>query len=194
VPLLSFIQDPLEQGHYIKKLIQQYDVSERDVRGMLKPQKIIDPAKPLPALKVPSFALEKEVLGGVLAYQDFLEEVRQKGSIKDFENLEIQEIIKSIFLGGMEKPEFDKGSTIAKEAVFMVESQLGELEGNEEAFKRGLHKSFAQLRLHSIKKQQQQIGAEIKTAETALNRAKLSELNKQFAELSEKRMEFEKMV
>jgi DNA primase len=193
VPLLSFIQDPLEQDHYIKKLAEQYGASERAVRELLKPQKFSSTQKSPSLLQAPNFALEKEVLGGLLFSPDFLSEVKAKAGLEDFENPEIREILSPLFQSGKEALA-DKSSTLAKEAIFMVESQLDDLDGSEQVLLRDLKKSLAMLRLGAIKKQQQLLNQEIKRAETSSNKVKLNELNQQFAILTEKRLEFEKLV
>jgi hypothetical protein len=82
-------------------------------------------------------------------------------------------------------------SVVAKEAQFMVESQLDELGGNTSALLRELLKAFALLKISAIKKHQQNLQKEIKNAETAKNKQKVEELNKEFARVSAERIKFE---
>jgi len=193
IPLLGFIQDPLEQDHYLKKLVQQYGVSERVIREQLKPQRSLASEKNQVALKMSSSVLEKEVLGGMLYFPDFLAEAKAQAEPEDFENSEIRELVEPMLAGVGTEPACQE-SSLAKEAVFMVESLLGELGKSEDDVKKQLRKDLVLLRLGGIKRKQQQLNLDIKKAETASDKAKLMELNRQFAELAAKRMEYENLI
>jgi hypothetical protein len=76
-----------------------------------------------------------------------------------------------------------KQDTLAKEATFMVESELDNLNNNELALLRELKKSLLLLKLNEIKRTQQELTLEIKKAETINDSSKIEELNKKFAQL-----------
>jgi DNA primase len=83
---------------------------------------------------------------------------------------------------------------LAKEAQFMVESQLDELGGNSAALIRELFKAFAMLKIGAIKKRQQHLQNEIKNAENSNNKARIEELNREFARISAERIKFEVLL
>lgn len=199
VPLLGSIQDPLEQDHYVHQLVEKFNISERVVREEIKRYQSAKPgesanttsAKPSSALK--ANVLEKEILGGMLVYEDFFADKQAQLEAEEFEDYEIKLLIKEL----LKNPKIltaVKSGTLAKEAIFMVESQLDDLEGNEQAFKRQLSKTFALFKINAIKNKQQRLTFEIKRVEATGDKNKLGELNKEFAELSKLRMEFEKIL
>ena len=197
MPLLAAVKDPLEQDHYVKRMVERFDVSERTIREQLKRLALGLPrAAEVPqAVMGSAFSkintLEKEVLGGMLKYKAFSDLVLSRGEIEDFESPEVREIVKQLFQG---QKDGSLLSTIAKEALFMVESELETLENNGHVLERQLNKSFAKLRLNAIKRKQGALTLEIKRAEGFSDKAKLSELNKTFAELSNLRLEFEQLT
>jgi DNA primase len=83
---------------------------------------------------------------------------------------------------------------LVKEAQFMVESQLDELSDNRMALMKDLQKAFAMLKIGAIKKGQQHLQNEIKNAENSNNKAKVEELNKEFARISAERIKFEVLL
>ena len=133
--------------------------------------------------------LEKEVLGGMLFVSDFLERAKIEILAEDFENEETRKL----FLIVLSNTDSSRES-LAKEVVFMVESQLDELQGNKPALLRELFKALALLKISAIKKRQNQLQTEIKQAELAKNREKVSELNQLFAQVSSEKMKFEAML
>jgi len=193
VPLLGAIADPLEQDHYVHKLSTRFLISEKTILEQIKKQ--TSAGKPEtsnagPNIQNGSLLLEKEILGGLIAFPDFLSEVKGRLEKGDFENAEIREFV-DIVLSGDGKASKAISSTLAKEAQFMVESQLDEMSGNQTALMKDLQKAFAMLKIGAIKKHQQHLQNEIKTAENSNNKAKIEELNKEFARISAERIKFE---
>ncbi len=201
LPLLKFLTDPLELEHYIKLLANKLQTSEKALwekliaikttnqAGMLKPP--IDAAGSPKKDLIRNDSLEKEVLGGMLVYPDFLRSVSKLVKAEDFENPEIRKIAEGLLADP--PANFDvNASTVAKEAVFMVESLLYEFEGDEEILKRQLSRSVNFLRLKEIKKEQQQLQFKIKSAELSQDKAKLDQLKEEFAQLAKVRTSFEK--
>jgi DNA primase len=193
VPLLGAIADPLEQDHYVHKLATRFSISEKTILDQIKKQALgqkDELGKIGPSIASGSLLLEKEILGGLIVFPEFLLDVKDHLVKEDFENPEIKELINIILSGNNKTPEFEN-STLAKEAQFMVESQLDEISGNRTALMKDLQKAAAMLKIGSIKKRQQQLQNEIKSAETGNNKAKLEELNREFAQISSERIKFE---
>jgi len=192
IPLIGFIQDPLEQDHYIRQLIEKFGISERIIREQIKPLQSLSPISPSQIkTKSPAYALEKEILGGILMYENLKTKVTVDGAMDDFESPEIKNLIEGLFA---KTGSIDISQAVAKEALFMVESQLDELEGNSQIHERELLKSFAQLKLNGIKRKQQQLNFEIQRAETSGNTEALTQLKGKVAEVADLRMKFEKLV
>ncbi len=196
VPLLGAIADPLEQDHYVHKLSTRFLISEKTILDQIKKQALgkkpeLDKAGP--NIMNGSLLLEKEILGGLIVFPEFLSDVRGGLLKEEFENPEIRELISIILAGDSKAVEFGN-STLAKEAQFMVESQLDDLGGNRTALAKDLQKAFAMLKIGSIKKRQQQLQNEIKNAEIGKNKAKIEELNKEFAQISAERIKFEVLL
>ncbi len=195
IPLLSSVTDPLEQDHYVRQLVTKFNISERVIRDQIKNIKVEQPQLlgKSDSLASKTSALEKEVLGGMLQFEDFYRQTIEQVEATDFEDPEIRKIIESVIKNKGLLPEV-KETTVAKEAIFMVESQLDELEGNADILKRQLLKSFALIKLYAIKKAQHLLTLEIKQAESLKDKQKIDELNKKFAEAAARRMEFEKII
>jgi DNA primase len=196
IPLLGAIADPLEQDHYVHKLATRFLISEKTILEQIKKQA----AGKKPELNqvnqnIPngSLLLEKEILGGLLVFPEYLSEIKDRLTVEDFENTEVRELINSILLGNTGFLEL-KNSSLAKETQFMVESQLDELLGNQTVLMKDLQKAFAILKIGAIKKRQQQLQNEIKNAENSNNKARLDELSKEFAQISGERIKFEVLL
>ncbi len=192
VPLISFIQDPLEQDHYIRKITELFEVTERTIREQVKPAKQNFQNAAVSAKIIQNFGLEKIVLGGLLKFPEFQDGAVKALDAEDFENAEIKELVKPLLSGKSISEQSVAESTVAKEAIFMVESQLDELGGNIELLHKELQKSFAQLKISGIKRQQQKLNAEIKRVESQGDKITLNELNRKFAQLASLRIQFEK--
>lgn len=195
LPFLGNIGDPLEQDHYVHKISTKFLISEKVLRDEIKKQKpgTAPAAETLQPAGQSGLLMQKEVLGGLLLFPDFLAAIKDKILPDDFENSEIRGLI-----AGLTATEADqavvKESVLAKEGLFMVESQLDELGGEANRLKRVLEKSFALLKVNAIKRQQQVLQNQIKAAELANNKALVNELNQKFAEILAQRAEFEKYI
>ncbi len=203
VPFLAFVSDPLEQDHYIRKIATRFLISEKVIRDQIKPgnQQISESpfaeasgdrsADKLISKTGSGLLLQKEVLGGMLFFLDFIETIGRKIALEDFEDEEIRKLV-NIWLKSGAKELSVNEHPLAKEAIFMLESQLGELEGNREILRKNLEKSFALFKVSALKRRQQSLQAEIKAAEVAGNKIRLDELNREFADVLKERSEFEK--
>jgi DNA primase len=196
LPLLALLSDPLEQDHYIKILADKLGTTPHVLLEALhliklpknNPVKSAVLATPIQPAGVN--ALEKQVLGGMLLYPEFKKFVTEKGNVTDFTHPESRTVAEQLFGGSS----LDENNFLAKEAIFMVESQLAEMDGGEAALERELKKVFALLRLNAIKQEQKQVHDSMKDAETEKVKDRLNELNQKFALLSKLRMEFEKLL
>lgn len=198
LPLVKYLTDPLEQDHYLHLLADKFSTSPEVLRQALR-KIAVSKAGQQPVASVPApfgtgqgavFALEKEVLGGVLWNENFKKSVAGEARPEDFIHKEIFDIIKPIFTGG--QPESD--SPLAKESLFMVESQLEQIEGNHEAMYRQLQRTFAMLKVASFKRQQLLLEKQIKQAQNSGQTGHMAQLNQSFASLLEKRLKFEKLI
>ncbi len=197
MPLLGAILDPLEQDHYVHKLSTRFLISEKTILDQIKKQaqgKKPELSQAIPDALNRGLLLEKQVLGGLLNSPDFLEGVKAELSAGDFEDNEIKNLIEGFINSSGFDPAKVKEAIVAKEAQFMVESQLDELEGNSTALRRELLKAFALLKLSAIKKRQQALLSEIKRAESEKNKQTLDNLSQQFARISAQRMKFETLL
>lgn len=195
LPFLGFIQDPLEQDHYIRKMSTKFSISEKIIRDNIKKSvgKQISESAVNSPLTHNGLLLQKEVLGGLLFSNDFILEAKSQLEMNDFEDPEIRQIVELILHRSGSTNEVNV-ATLAKEASFMVESQLEELEGDTEKLKKSLLKSLALLKVNSFKRQQISLQNQVKTAELAKDKAKVEKLSREFAEISKARLEFEKQI
>lgn len=196
VPLLASIIDPLEQDHYVKRLVERFGVSERTIREQIRRlasglPRVIETESVKTDGLLKSNVLEKEIFGGMLAYPEFAARVLAQSDSGEFTDVEIKALVKRFVENG---PEAVKGDTVAKESLFMVESAREDLEGGQDQQLRELAKSFSLFKLGAIKLKQQQLTDEIRSAEASGDKDKLKNLTKQFAEYSKARMEFEKLT
>lgn len=204
LPLLRFSQDPVEQDHYIQILAARLQTTVKVLWAAL--DKIKKPSQPAPiqVSKIPqtpmanrqsaSLNLEKEILGGLLLFPDFLEWAKQRWDLEDFENYEIKSLLADALNLQKPFPETEENSTLAKEAIFMVESQLKDMDGNREALVRQLERSFILLKLQAIKRSQQHLNFEIKKAESLGNKSEAKELSQKFAQIAAQRLQFEQLM
>lgn len=200
LPLLMYLQDPLEQDHYIKLLAERlstdpgvlWDVLAKHSKQALNQR----PSLPEEKVKVETFApsqLEMQVVGGMAVYPDFRRKVLAEATVSDFEHPRLQELAGELMKSGIWGAQTAE-DPLAKEAVFMVESQVEELEGGIEALVRELNKAFVLLKLKSIKRRQKFLHVAIKQAETAGQRPKALELSREFTLLASERLKYENQL
>jgi DNA primase len=186
LPLLNLLTDPLELDHYLRIVAEKLGTTPHVLLETLHKLKkgsgaVSGNAAKTGVIKIGSVpitgpnALEKQVLGGMLLYPEYREWVIAEGVDKQ-----------------LPYP-LEAESLLAKECIFMVESQLAEL-GNEPAMMRELKKSLAQLNLVSLKTRQKQLTDEIRRAETKKDSQNLLRLNREFMDLNVKRLELEKLL
>ncbi len=198
-PLLSNLTDVLEQDHYVRKLVDGFGLTESVVRKFLRgtttgvSQTTVIESHSSDIQAENQVSLEKLVLGGVLAYPEFLDVIREDIIIEDFSHEGVRNII-SLLVTGSPLPQTDDLELLAKEAQFMVESQIENLQLTSEAYLRELQKQFYTIRLSAIRSQQQQIGQLLRQAEQQRLKEKVQSLNEQFAKLTNLRSEYEHKI
>lgn len=197
LPLIKALTDAVEQDHYVRVLAEKLGASEKAVRQSLSAVK--SPGQPPPAAKtakkpelhgqVTRNGLEKEAFGGILSYPDFARQAREKLGLEDFENPEIRQALEPFFKSTEGFP--DKGQSVAKEALFMVESLVENAQGNHEAVEKQLFKSLAMLKVTVIKQLLKKLQQDLKFAENAFDKPQIAKIQEQILLLTNSRMEFE---
>lgn len=197
LPMVGLLSDPLEKDHYIKVLADKFGTIPSVIVEALHRQ----PADRFKGGEVPAPAqiqhkpvvsgIEKQVLGGLLVFPSLLKQVRELGSPTDFSEGDARELATQIFAGNTD---FVSNNLLAKEVVFMVESQVAEMQSNGEAVEREAFRAFSQLRLLAIKNAQKDLIRQMKIAEEKKQKDILTELNGRFAGLSKERSLIEKGI
>lgn len=199
LPLVKALTDLVEQDHYIQELAVKLGASEKSVRQSLAAIK----APGVPAVRPESrvakilhpatkIGVEKEVFGGILVYEDFARVAKTKLSREDFDNSDIREALSAFLSNEITRPA--RETSIAKEAVFMVESLVENFQGNQEAVVRQLLKSLAMLKVLSSRQHLLRLQQELKFAESSKDKLRIAELQKQILDLTKIRMEFESQL
>jgi hypothetical protein len=172
-------------------LATKFLISEKVILDQIKKQKSESRNQKVeqssPSIANGPLLLQKEVLGGLMMFPGFYKETGEEISAEDFEDPEINALVKSS-VGS----KIDQSSVLAKEAQFMVESQLEELNGSEILLAKQLLKSFSFLKANALKKQQLDLQNQIKGAELAKDKNRLDGLSKLFAEVSARKQKLEK--
>lgn len=196
LPLVKALVDPVEQDHYIRLIAEKMNTQESAIRASLSSIKtnfrnIKQPIQEKTKGKtgITLLGLEKEVLGGMIKFEDIKKLVGENFEASDFENTETLSEIQGLLNGTLYGE-----STVAKESVFMVESLLESSEGNGEAVLRQLFKSFYFLRVLGLKKKLLRLQAEMKFSEAQNDKNKIKELGQTISGLTALRMEFEKKL
>lgn len=192
VPYLGFIQDPLEQDHYIRKMAEKFSISEKVIRDNITKPNVGIPSDASPSTSVSQYdLLEKEVLGGVLKFKEFADFTIKAVKPEDFTNPEIGGFINDL-LGGRQPAKEFLDSVLAKEAVFMVEFELALFDDSEDVLIKKLQKSFYSLKVYSIKRQHENLSFAIKRAESSNTGADIAKLKQEFAALGTLLLEYQK--
>ncbi len=204
MPLLRYVTNPLEQGHYIRLMSETFAVTESDLRASLKanlPTLTQAPVNmretlPKPVMITQESIQEKEILGGLLAYPEYRAFVAEEGLPTEYISPGMQAIINAALINEP-LPQVDATpaqASLANEAQFMVESSLENLNGNELALMRELKKSFYLFKKAGINKKLQDATTAIKKAEVARDNSAVKQYTQLFAELSSERYALEQKL
>lgn len=211
IPLLKYVTNPLEQGHYVRLMSERFAVTENELRAALKGvsatqfapgQLIADRREGIskPVMVTQESIQEKEILGGILTYPEYRAFVAEEGLPTEYISPGMQAIINAaligdpLFLSGTSPDNTPARQALANEAQFMVESNLENLANNELALMRELKKSFYLFKLAGIKKQLQNATTAIKKAESLHDNSAINQASLQFAELSVQRYALEQKL
>ncbi len=209
IPLLRYVNNPLEQGHYIRLISETFAVTENELRAALKSGTVGNTAStlinqsinrrdplPKPVMITQESIREKEILGGLLTYNEFRTFVAEEGLPTEYITPALQASINAALINEP-LPEHENTparQALANEAQFMVESTLENLEGNELALMRELKKSFYLFKKAGINKQLQDATTAIKKAEALHDNSAVNQYTKLFAELSNERYALEQKL
>lgn len=194
-PLLSYISNDVEQDHYIKQLSQKFGISERVVRDAAKkPKETVVAAGPsvvTPGAN-PQNVAEKQILGGLLAFPEFLAWARVQGLPTEAFTEPLRDLVTQALAGTITAE--TATDTLAKEAVFMVESGLDEVANVPLVYLRDLQTSANLLKLTHLKRQLQDLTIQISKAQASSDIERLNELNRRFAALTQERVQLENQL
>ena len=201
VPLLRLLTDPLEQDHYISQLSERFGLTKAALLENLSqiksertttqtPESVTTEEAGMQSEPVP--LAEKMVLGIFLFSVDLFQEWQEAGGgVADFTSTESQKFIESMLSGNVA---IVQTSPLAHEALFMVESQAASYDGQQAAFLRELQKTLYAFHLAALKRMQQNLTASIRLAETSQSLVRLHELQREFADLTQKRLLLERKI
>lgn len=191
VPLLAFVNDPLEKDHYFRSISDRFSISEDALRTAAPGQQAQEKTPVLPKYIpiTPETIQEKEILGGLMNFNEFRQFVAEEGLPTEYISPAMQNLINSALIGHLEVQQGQE--PLANEAAFMIESSLENLANNELALMRELKKSFYLFKLAGIKRKLQDTTTAIKKAESSQNAAEVNNLNQSFAQLSSERYALE---
>lgn len=165
-------------------------ISEQALRQAAAQAAAPNKAEPEESAPLPpqEFIWEKEILGGIILFPEFLDFVRVEGLADALVSEPLQPFFQKAILGQYLK---DSPEPLVREAIFVVESNLENLDHNELALLRELKKSFFQFKLAKLKFYLQELTIAIKKAEQEKNSELAKQLGGKFAQLSSTRFEIE---
>lgn len=192
LPLINHIHDPVEVDHYLQKLASEFSISESALRQAMGNAQSGLTNNAIDLIQVANLSQEavweKEILGGIILFPEFLEFVQVEGLPDVILTQDLQPYFTQVILGKDIKTNQDP---LVKESIFMVESSLENLENNQLALLRELKKGFFQFKLAKLKQYLQKLTIEIKKAESSQNHELAKQLGGKFAQLSTTRFEIE---
>ncbi|HYV33933.1 MAG TPA: DNA primase [Candidatus Limnocylindria bacterium] len=194
LPFLQYIGDPLEQDHYVHKMATKFLISEKVIRDQIKNPKI-ESAPKVPSgadnIALGSLLLQKEVLGGLLFLPDFASEVKPMLDKEDFEDASVAQLIELWQSSGLDDTQV-KQSPLAKEAIFMVESQLDEMNHEEERLKKSLKKSFNLFKTTALKRRLATLAHQQKVFQEQGDKTEMEAISQKIAAMAMLKAELEK--
>lgn len=191
LPLIRKLISPVERDHYFHKISGDFVISESALRQepstvpVQSSETQVQETKP-PVLQEDTW--EKEILGGLILFPEFLEFVRIEGIPDTLISEEMVDFIQKAIIG---QDLSNSDDPLVKEAIFMVESNLENLSNNELALMRELKKSFFSFKLAKLKNYLQELTIAIKKAEIEQNQDFAKQLGARFAQLTNVRFEIE---
>ncbi|QQS22772.1 DNA primase [bacterium] len=199
LPLIKQITGAVEADHYLRKISSEFVITESALKQELSQAVIsgygptgqfVEPKQPeITKTHVPEVNLwEKEILGGMIVFPEFLEFVQVESLPDQLLSEELLEYFQKAILG---EDLSNCEDSLVKEAIFMVESNLENLSNNQLAYMRELKKSFFLFKLAKLKNYLQELTIAIKKAELENNLDFAKQLGARFAQLTKVRFEIE---
>ncbi len=201
LPLIKKINSAVEIDHYLRKISNEFVIGESALKQEMSASDSGSPestsrraqeaskAEERMKAHVPEENLwEKEILGGLIVFPEFLEFVQIEGLPDQLLSEELMEFFQKVILG---EDLSNSPEALVKEAIFMVESNLENLSQNQLAYLRELKKSFFLFKLAKLKNYLQELTIAIKKAELEKNVEFAKQLGARFAQLSNVRFEIE---
>ncbi|HMR55185.1 MAG TPA: toprim domain-containing protein, partial [Candidatus Doudnabacteria bacterium] len=191
LPLVHKFSDPVKVDHYFQKISSDFGISEQALKQVVMQKPSAEPMATNFNIVAPpeqESVWEKEILGGLILFPQFLEFVQIEGLPDALISKELQEFFQKAILGENLK---DRKEALVTESIFMVESNLENLDNNELALMRELNKSFFQFKLAKLRHYLQKLTIDIKKAEQEQNTELAKQLGGRFAQLSSTRFEIE---
>lgn len=201
IPLIRLVQDPLEQEYYAKEVAERFGVSLASMqlaapaRAGSSPSRVeaaVDLLDDSIVQAVPETSiLEKTVVGACLMYPQLRAEWEHLGGqATDFTSTAAREVVELMLAG---KPEI-ANNLFAKEVSFMVESEKNSYDGTEAGYLLNLQKMLYTFHLTALKNRQQQLTANIRSAEAEKDPAVLLDLQRAFVALTQERLATERKL
>lgn len=199
VPLIRLVQDALEQEYYAKEVAERFGVSPTSLQlavpaaaGSSRAEVAAAPLEEGTTLGVPETSvLEKTVVGACLTYPQLRAEWEQLGGrAADFTSAAAREAVELMLAG---KPDITN-NLFAKEVSFMVESEKNSYDGTEAGYLTNLQKMLYTFHLTALKNRQQQLTANIRSAEAEKDPAALLDLQRAFVALTQERLATERKL
>lgn len=202
IPILAHITDIIEYDHYIKKFSQKINISEQALRDEVKKWKTnlakqnkSGDSKEAAIIELSNrtgMVAEKQILGGLLAFPEFLSSSRTEGLPMEAFSPELQPLVTQALAGTLTSK--NATDTLAKEAIFMVESGLDEVANAPLVYLRDLQTSANLLKLTHLKHQLQDLTVQISKAQASSDTESLNDLNRRFATLTQERIQLENQL
>lgn len=198
MPLIARIPDPVQRDHYEKKVSQAFNISASALKNVKvqfeKPQSAVE-VRSTPEVTVSDNRLqtEKMLFGGMLEFPEILALVIAEGQMADFQSPMLQEIMQTIFQA-KSLPEGAADLTIAKEAAFMLESQVDTQGVPKSSLPRELTRLFYNLQLSRTKAEMLALADHLRRAEATRDASLRSSLQQQLLQLIDKRTSLERRL
>jgi DNA primase len=147
-PLISLLADPIEQDHYVQKIANVFGLKAEAIAQTVTKNKsaseVADVSGPKPTFNYGNEeTLEMQLLGGAMLLPQFRAEIAGVPDFKQaFSHSDIKELVIQILSSDGPVPENVSEQPLAKEAQFMVESLIENLDLSQDALLHELNKSL----------------------------------------------------
>lgn len=194
LPLIDMFTDRLEQEHYMDKVVVEFGMTKNALLEIIKTKEMTEKGEAVVS-KESGDEQERLILGGIIEIPQFREQIQEELESSDFTDPKVKEFIDVFKMGseGGTRLEGILSEPFAKEAAFMVELRLQELQQNKEAVAGELFRSFHLLRLNAVKRKLTDLVSALKRAEAQKDPVSVSKLSQEYQHLIAERLRLEKM-